>query len=96
MLPVLYIFTHDSVGVGEDGPTHEPVETVATLRAIPGLDVIRPADPEETAGALAAALQKTDGPHHARVDTSEPSDSKRYYGRNTPQGRFQGRLYRKK
>ncbi len=61
-LPVVYIFTHDSVGVGEDGPTHEPVETVAALRAIPGLDVIRPADPEETAGAFAAAFQKTDGP----------------------------------
>jgi transketolase len=58
----VYIFTHDSVGVGEDGPTHEPVETVAALRAIPGLDVIRPADPEETAGAFAAAFQKTDGP----------------------------------
>lgn len=61
-LPVVYIFTHDSVGVGEDGPTHEPVETVAALRAIPGLDVIRPADPEETAGAFAAAFGKTDGP----------------------------------
>ena len=61
-LPVVYIFTHDSVGVGEDGPTHEPVETVAALRAIPGLDVIRPADPEETAGAFAAAFQKTEGP----------------------------------
>jgi transketolase len=61
-LPVLYIFTHDSVGVGEDGPTHEPVETLAALRAIPGLDVIRPADPEETAGAFAAALQRTEGP----------------------------------
>ncbi len=61
-LPVVYIFTHDSVGVGEDGPTHEPVETVAALRAIPGLDVIRPADPEETAGAFAAAFQKADGP----------------------------------
>ncbi|MEI6338648.1 MAG: transketolase C-terminal domain-containing protein, partial [Verrucomicrobiota bacterium] len=61
-LPVVYIFTHDSVGVGEDGPTHEPVETVAALRAIPGLDVIRPADPEETAGAFAAAFQKTGGP----------------------------------
>jgi len=61
-LPVVYIFTHDSIGVGEDGPTHEPVETVAALRAIPGLDVIRPADPEETAGAFAAALEKTDGP----------------------------------
>ncbi len=61
-LPVVYIFTHDSVGVGEDGPTHEPVETVAALRAIRGLDVIRPADPEETAGAFAAAFEKTDGP----------------------------------
>lgn len=61
-LPVLYIFTHDSVAVGEDGPTHEPVETVAALRAIPGLDVIRPADPEETAGAFAAGLERIDGP----------------------------------
>ena len=61
-LPAVYIFTHDSVGVGEDGPTHEPVETVAALRAIPGLDVIRPGDPEETAGAFAAAFMKTDGP----------------------------------
>ena len=61
-LPTVYIFTHDSVGVGEDGPTHEPVETVAALRAIPGLDVIRPGDPEETAGAFAAAFQKTTGP----------------------------------
>jgi transketolase len=61
-LPVLYIFTHDSVGVGEDGPTHEPVETIPGLRVIPNLDVIRPADPEETAGAFAAALERTDGP----------------------------------
>jgi transketolase len=61
-LPVIYIFTHDSVGVGEDGPTHEPVETVPGLRVIPNLDVIRPADPEETAGAFAAALERTDGP----------------------------------
>ncbi len=61
-LPVVYIFTHDSIGVGEDGPTHEPVETVAALRAIPGLDVIRPGDPEETAGAFAAAFEKTTGP----------------------------------
>jgi transketolase len=61
-LPVLYIFTHDSVGVGEDGPTHQPVETVPGLRVIPNLDVIRPADPEETAGAFVAALERTDGP----------------------------------
>lgn len=61
-LPVIYIFTHDSVGVGEDGPTHEPVETIPGLRVIPNLDVIRPADPEETAGAYVAALTRTEGP----------------------------------
>ena len=61
-LPVVYIFTHDSVGVGEDGPTHQPVEAVAALRTIPNLDVIRPADPAETAGAFAAAFERTDGP----------------------------------
>jgi transketolase len=61
-LPNIYIFTHDSIGVGEDGPTHQPVETVSGLRVIPQLDVIRPADPEETAGAFAAAAQHTDGP----------------------------------
>ena len=61
-LPVTYIFTHDSVGVGEDGPTHQPVETVSGLRVIPNLDVLRPADPEETAAAFAGAMQRTDGP----------------------------------
>jgi transketolase len=61
-LPVVYIYTHDSIGVGEDGPTHQPVETVSGLRVIPNFDVIRPADPEETAGAFAAALSRTDGP----------------------------------
>ena len=61
-LPVTYIFTHDSVGVGEDGPTHQPVETVSGLRVIPNLDVIRPGDAEETAGAFIAAMTRTDGP----------------------------------
>jgi transketolase len=61
-LPVIYIYTHDSVGVGEDGPTHQPVETIAGLRVIPNLDLIRPADPEETAGAFAAALARSEGP----------------------------------
>jgi transketolase len=61
-LPNIYIFTHDSIGVGEDGPTHQPVETVAGLRLIRHLDVIRPADPEETAAAFAAAAQRIDGP----------------------------------
>jgi len=61
-LPVVYIYTHDSIGVGEDGPTHEPVETVSSLRLIPNMEVIRPADPEETAAAFAAAMERTDGP----------------------------------
>jgi transketolase len=61
-LPVVYIYTHDSIGVGEDGPTHQPVETISGLRVIPNFDVIRPADPEETAGAFAAALSRTEGP----------------------------------
>ncbi len=61
-LPNTYIFTHDSIGVGEDGPTHEPVETVSSVRLMPNIDVIRPADPEETAGAFVAAMQRTDGP----------------------------------
>src|SRR6266436_3407749 len=58
----VYIFTHDSIGVGEDGPTHEPVETVSSVRLVPNIDVIRPADPEETAGAFVAAMQRIDGP----------------------------------
>lgn len=61
-LPVLYIFTHDSVGVGEDGPTHQPIETVSGLRVIPNLDVIRPGDAEECAGAFVAALERKEGP----------------------------------
>lgn len=61
-LPATYIFTHDSVGVGEDGPTHQPVETVSGLRVIPNLDVIRPGDSEETAAAFAAAFSRNDGP----------------------------------
>src|SRR5262249_13762797 len=47
-LPVTYVWTHDSIGLGEDGPTHQPVEHLAALRAIPGLDVVRPADANET------------------------------------------------
>ena len=58
---VVFVFSHDSVGVGEDGPTHQPVEHLATLRAIPGLQVIRPADANETAAAWRAAVDH-DGP----------------------------------
>jgi transketolase len=61
-LPVIYVFTHDSIAVGEDGPTHQPVETLASLRCIPNLTVIRPADANETAQAWKAAIQSADGP----------------------------------
>ena len=61
-LPVVYVFTHDSFFVGEDGPTHQPVEQAASLRIIPGMTVIRPADPTETGAAWAAALRNTQGP----------------------------------
>ncbi|RCW50290.1 transketolase [Paenibacillus prosopidis] len=61
-LPVIYVFTHDSIAVGEDGPTHEPVEHLAALRTIPGLTVIRPSDANETSSAWAYALQQNEGP----------------------------------
>ena len=60
--PVIYIWTHDSIGLGEDGPTHQPVEHLAALRAIPGLDVVRPADATETAIAWRTTIEKPAGP----------------------------------
>ncbi len=61
-LPVIYVFTHDSVGLGEDGPTHQPVEQTMSLRLIPNLNVFRPADANETAVGWRLALERTDGP----------------------------------
>jgi len=61
-LPVTYVWTHDSIGLGEDGPTHQPVEQLAALRAIPGLDVVRPADANETAIAWRTILEQPDRP----------------------------------
>lgn len=61
-IPSIFIWSHDSVGVGEDGPTHQPIEHLAALRAIPGLDVVRPADANETAAAWKAILARTDNP----------------------------------
>src|SRR5262249_5913875 len=60
-LPVIYVFTHDSIGVGEDGPTHQPVEQIASLRAIPGLIVLRPADANEVTEAWKVVMKS----HHA-------------------------------
>ncbi|MEV7804668.1 transketolase [Microbispora sp. NPDC088329] len=61
-LPVTYVWTHDSIGLGEDGPTHQPIEHLWALRAIPGLDVVRPADANETAAAWKAVLENNDRP----------------------------------
>ena len=58
----LFVFSHDSIGVGEDGPTHQPIEHLAALRAIPGLNVIRPADANETAEAWRVATARTRTP----------------------------------
>jgi transketolase len=78
-LPVLWVWTHDSVGLGEDGPTHQPVETYAALRAIPFLWFMRPADANETAHAWRVALERTDGPvafslSRQKVPTLDRSD----------------------
>ena len=61
-LPVFYVFTHDSIGVGEDGPTHQPIEHLAALRAIPNMIVIRPGDANEVTEAYRSALTNTHGP----------------------------------
>src|SRR5690625_5123232 len=61
-LPAIYVWTHDSIGLGEDGPTHQPIEHLAALRAIPGLDVVRPADAAETAIAWRTIIQRSDRP----------------------------------
>jgi transketolase len=61
-LPTVYVWTHDSIGLGADGPTHQPIEHLAALRAIPGLDVVRPADANETAAAWQTTLEHTDRP----------------------------------
>lgn len=61
-IPTVHVFTHDSIGLGEDGPTHQPIEHLASLRAMPGLNLIRPCDANETAEAWRMALARTDGP----------------------------------
>ena len=75
-IPAIYVFTHDSIFVGEDGPTHQPIEHLAVLRAIPNVTVIRPADGLETAAAWNYALQNEDGPvalilTRQKIDTIE-------------------------
>jgi len=86
-LPLFHIFTHDSVGVGEDGPTHQPVEVTSSLRLIPNVDVIRPADGEETAAALAAAISRTEGPSTVILSRQNLPE-----GPGAPETRRQGTL----
>ncbi|HEV2931150.1 MAG TPA: transketolase, partial [Propionibacteriaceae bacterium] len=79
-LPVVYVWTHDSIGLGGDGPTHQPIEHLASLRLIPNLHVIRPADTPETAEAWRAAMRRSDGPTALVMSRQElpPIDRKRY------------------
>jgi transketolase len=79
-LPVIYVWTHDSIGLGGDGPTHQPIEHLASLRLIPNLHVIRPADGPETAEAWRAALRRTDGPTALALSRQElpPIDRSRW------------------
>ena len=72
-LRTIYVFTHDSLGLGEDGPTHQPIEHASSLRLIPNLDVWRPCDSTETAVAWTAAIQRKNGPDGAAVVPAEPA-----------------------
>ncbi len=95
-LPVTYVWTHDSIGLGEDGPTHQPVEHLAALRAIPGLDVVRPADANETVAAWKAVLQHTDRPAGLALTRQNvptfPRGRERRRAVGNDRGRRQGRL----
>ena len=81
-LPVIYIFTHDSIGVGEDGPTHQPIEHLASLRAIPGLIVLRPADANEVAEAWQVIMQLQHEP--AALILTPPGRCRRSTAPSTP------------
>ncbi len=89
-LPVTYIFTHDSVGVGEDGPTHQPVETVSGLRVIPGLHVYRPCDGEETVAAWVSALANNENPTALILSRQNLPDQESLSVQEKRQGTMQG------
>ena len=90
-LPVIYVWTHDSIGLGGDGPTHQPVEHLAALRAIPGLDVVRPADANETVIAWRTALEQHDRPGRLGAVPPERADHRPQRVRHR-RGRRQGGL----
>lgn len=84
-VPVIYVLTHDSIAVGEDGPTHEPIEQLASLRAMPGISVIRPGDGNETAASWKLALESTNQPtalvlSRQDIDTQKGTSQKAYEG----------------
>jgi transketolase len=81
-LRAIYVFTHDSIGLGEDGPTHQPIEHAASLRLIPHLDVWRPCDAAETAAAWAAAIERSDGPSALLLTRQNVPHA----GRESPEG----------
>jgi transketolase len=85
---VVYVFTHDSIGLGEDGPTHQPIEHAASLRLIPNMDVWRPADTVETAVAWAAALRRKDGPTALLLSRQNVAFSKRDATANIARGAY--------
>ena len=90
-LPATYVWTHDSIGLGEDGPTHQPVEHLAALRAIPGLDVVRPADANETTACWRAILEHTDRPAALILSRQNLPVLDRYSGEYAPaQGAARG------
>jgi transketolase len=89
-LPTTYVFTHDSIGLGEDGPTHQPIEQLMSLRLIPGLMDLRPADPAETAVAWRMALARTDGPAFLSLTRQNVPDVHDTEGRGEAEGLSRG------
>ena len=91
-LPVIYIFTHDSIGVGEDGPTHQPIEQLATLRAVPGMHTIRPGDANEVAVAWRVAMTLDRGADRADPVAPAAADARPRANTRRPAGLTRGRL----
>ena len=87
-LPTIYVWTHDSIGLGEDGPTHQPIEQLAALRAIPGLDVVRPADANETAVVWRQVLENTDRPAGLALSRQASAGARPGQGGRRRQGRL--------
>jgi transketolase len=91
-IPVTFVWSHDSIGLGEDGPTHQPIEHLAALRAIPGLDIVRPADANETAWAWRGILERTDRPAGIILTRQNVPTFDRTPGNGTALGGVEGTL----